>query len=59
MEVAQCAIRFHAKVQRFSQRKCAKSHVMIARTSVAHTLARTCWYIMRDQVPFDVDKAFG
>jgi transposase len=59
MEAAQFAIRFQPKVQRFYQRKTAKSHLMVARKSVAHKLARACFYVMRDQVPFDVDRAFG
>ena len=59
MEAAQFAIRFQPKVQRFYQRKTAKSHLMVARKSVAHKLARACFYVMRDQGPFDVDRAFG
>jgi transposase len=59
MEAAQLAIRFSPTVQRFYQRKQAKSHVMIARKTVAHKLARACYDIMRDLVPFDVHKAFG
>jgi transposase len=59
MEAAQFAIRFSPIVQRFYQRKQAKSHRMIARKAVAHTLARACYYMMRDLVPFDVHKAFG
>jgi transposase len=59
MEAAQFAIRFSPMVQRFYQRKQAKSHLMIARKAVAHKLARACYYIMRDLVPFDVHKAFG
>ena len=59
MEAAQFAVRFRPTVQRFSQRKQAKSHLMVARKAVAHTLARTCSYRMRDLVPFDVHKACG
>jgi transposase len=59
MEAAQCAIRFSPSVQRFDQRQQAKSHLMVARKAVAHKLARACYYIMRDLVPFDVHKAFG
>jgi transposase len=59
MEAAQLAIRFRPKVQRFSQRKAAQSPLMIARKSVAHTLARACFSSMRDRGPFDVNKAFG
>jgi transposase len=58
-EAAQFAIRFSPTVQRFDQRKQAKSHLMIARKAVAHTLARACYYIMRELVPFNVHKAFG
>jgi transposase len=59
MEAAQFAIRFSPTVQRFYQRKQAKSHLMVARKAVAHKLSRACYYIMRDLVPFDVHKAFG
>ena len=59
MEAAQFAIRFSPTVQRFYQRKQSKSHLMIARKTVAHKLARVGYYIMRDLVPFDVHKAFG
>ena len=59
MEAAQFAIRFSPKVQRFSQRKQSKSHLMVARKAVAHKLSRACYDLMRDLVPFDVHKAFG
>jgi transposase len=59
MKAAQFAMRFRPTVQRFCQRKQVKSHLMIARKAVAHKLARACYYIMRDLVPFDVHKAFG
>jgi transposase len=59
MEAAQFASRFSPKIQRFYQRKLAKSHLMLARKSVAHKLARACYYIMRDLVPFAVERACG
>ncbi len=59
MEAAQFAIRYNPRVQRFYQRKQAKAHCMVARKAVAHKLARAGFYIMRDLVPFDADKAFG
>jgi transposase len=58
-EAAQHAIRYNDKVARFYQRKLAKKHMMVARRTVAHKLARACYYIQRDGVPFDVDKTFG
>jgi transposase len=41
-EAAQFAIRFSPTVQRFSQRKHAKSPGMVARKAVAHPLSRAC-----------------
>ena len=61
MEAAQYAMRFQPAAQRFYQRKLAKSNknTILARKAVAHKLARACYYIMRDLVPFDATKAFG
>ena len=61
MEAAQFAMRFQPEAQRFYQRKLAKSNknIILARKAVAHKLARACYYIMRDLVPFDATKAFG
>jgi transposase len=59
LEAAPFAVRFSPRVQRFYQRKQAKSHLMVARKAVAHKLARACYDIMRDLVPFEVHKAFG
>jgi transposase len=61
MEAAQFALRFNARAQRFYQRKLAKSNnnTILARKTVAHKLARACYYLMRDLVPFDARKAFG
>jgi transposase len=60
-EAAQFALRFNASAQRFYQRKLAKrnNNMVLARKTVAHKLARACYYIMRDLVPFDAMKAFG
>jgi len=33
--------------------------LVVAIKAVAHKLARACYYIMRDDVPFDVDRAFS
>jgi hypothetical protein len=33
--------------------------VVVALKAVAHKLARACYYIMRDTVPFDVTRAFA
>ena len=58
-EAAQHAIRYNEKAARFYQRKLSKCHLMVARRAVAHKLARACYYILRDGVVFDENKAFG
>jgi transposase len=60
-EAAQFALRFQPAAQRFYQRKLAKSrhNTVLARKAVAHTLARPCYSIMRDLVPFEATQAFG
>ncbi|MFQ5696312.1 MAG: IS110 family transposase [Terriglobia bacterium] len=59
VEAANFAIRFNPQIKRFYHRKKAKTHGVVALKAVAHKLARACYYILRDQVPFDVGKAFA
>lgn len=59
VEAANFAIRYSDTVKRYYQRKTAKTHIVVARKTVAHKLARACFYVLRDQVEFDVNKAFG
>jgi transposase len=59
VEAANFAIRYCSRIKSFYQRKKAKSHGVLALKAVAHKLCRACYYIMRDQVPFDVTKAFA
>jgi transposase len=59
VEAANFAIRYCDPAKRFYQRKRAKSNTSVAIKTVAHKLARACYYILRDQVPFDVNKAFA
>src|SRR5215468_4794333 len=60
-EAAQFALRFQPAAQRFDQRKLAKSrnNTVLARKALAHKLARACYYLMRDLVPFEATQAFG
>jgi transposase len=58
IEAANFAIRYNDTVKRYYQRKLAKTKVVVARKTVAHKLARACFYMLRDQVEFDVNKAF-
>ena len=59
IEAANFAVRYNPQIKRYYQRKCARTNRMVALKTVAHKLARACYYILRDQVPFDVTKAFG
>jgi transposase len=59
IEAANFAIRYSDTVKRYYQRKMAKTNLVIARKAIAHKLARACFYVLRDQVEFDVNRAFG
>ena len=58
-EAAVKATRFDAKIKAYYQRKMAKSHHFVALKAVANKLAKASYYILRDQVPFDVKRSFG
>ena len=59
VEAANFAIRYEPLIGRFYQRKKAKTHGVVAIKAVAHKLSRACYYVMRDEVPFDVGRAFA
>jgi len=59
VEAANFAIRHDPKIKRYYQRKRARTHAVVAIKTVAHKLARACFYLLRDQISFDVEKAFA
>ncbi len=59
VEAAHFAIRYEPQIAQFYQRKRAKTKVVVALKAVAHKLARACYYLMRDTVPFEVTRAFA
>jgi len=59
VEAANFAIRYEPLIARFYQRKKAKTQAVVAIKAVAHKLSRACYYVMRDEVPFDVGRAFA
>ena len=59
VEAANFAIRPNSQIKSYYQRKKAKSKGVVAIKAVAHKLCRACYYVMRDQVPFNITKAFG
>lgn len=58
IEAANFAIRYNDKVKSFYQKKKSKTNGIVATKAVANKLARACYHILKDQVPFDVNKAF-
>jgi transposase len=58
VEAANFAVRYNPRIKRYYQRKRARTNAIVAIKTVAHKLARACYYILRDQVVFEVDKAF-
>ena len=54
VEAANFAVRYEPRIKRYYQRKCARSNGIIAIKTVAHKLARACYFILRDGVTFDV-----
>ncbi len=59
VEAAACSIQHNPKAKRFYQRKSAKTKKVVAMKALAHKLARGCYYIMRDNVPFDNERMFA
>ncbi|MCP3878080.1 MAG: IS110 family transposase [Sulfitobacter sp.] len=59
VEAANFAVRFQPRIRRYYQRKCAQTKPVIATKTVAHKLARVCYFIPGDGVDFDVGRAFG
>jgi transposase len=59
IEAANFAVRYNPQIKRYYQRKATRTNRIVAIKTVAHKLARACYYILRDQVPFDVNRAFA
>ena len=59
IEAAGFAIRQNERARAFYNRKKAKTKSVVARKALAHKLARACFYVMRDQVPFEPERCFG
>jgi transposase len=57
-EAAHFAVRYQPLAKRFFDRKQRKTNGIVAIRSVAHKLARACYYMLRDQVAFDAHKLF-
>ena len=58
IEAANFAIRYNPSARKFYQRKSAKRKAVVARKALANKLTRSCYFIMRDGVPFDNERLF-
>jgi transposase len=59
VEAAHFAVRYNERIRRFYERKKAKTNGIVAVKAVAHKLARACYHVLKDQVPFNAARAFA
>ena len=59
IEAANFAIRHNPTIRRYYQRKQARTKRIVALKAVAHKLARACYHMIKEDVAFDVTRAFG
>ena len=59
VEAVHAARRSSDLIRRFYQRKKAQRNTTVAVKAVAHKLARATFHVLKDQVPFDVNRAFA
>lgn len=58
-EAAHFAVRFEPRAKSFFDRKSRATNKIVAIRALANKIARACYYVLRDQVPFEPQKAFG
>ena len=59
IEAANFGIRHCERIRRYYQRKAARTKRIVALKAVGHKLGRACYHMIRDDVAFDVTRAFG
>jgi transposase len=58
VEAANFAIMHYPEIKSFYQRKKAKTNGVVAIKALSNKLARASYYVMRDQVPYDMNQLF-
>lgn len=58
VEASHHARRYNERLRSYYQRKCIKRNQAVATKAVCNKLARACYYIIRDQVPFREEALF-
>jgi transposase len=59
IEAANLAIQHHETIRRYYQRKLARTKRVVAIKAVAHKLGRACYHMIKEDVAFDMRRAFG
>ncbi|MFC1499037.1 transposase [Verrucomicrobiota bacterium] len=59
VEAANFIRRYSPEAKRWHQRKAARSNSVLATKALASKLCKACYFIMKDQVDFDMQKIFG
>ena len=59
LELAPFTRRYQPAAQRFYERKRAQRNGFVAVRALAHKLARACYFMLRDQVPYEPARICG
>ena len=59
MEASNFARIYSEKANAYYQRKSQKTNPVVARKALANKIARACYYIMKDQVPYREEALFS
>ena len=59
IEAANFGIRHSEAIRRYYQRKQARTKRIVALKAIAHKLARACYHMIKEDVAFDLGRAFG
>jgi len=59
VEAAQFALRYLPEAKRFYERKRRQRHMVLAKKALAHKLARACYRMLREKVPFERERLFA
>lgn len=57
-EAAEKAKRYCPHAKQFFERKVKKGNIFIARNALAHKYAKACYYVLKEQVDYDVTRVF-
>ena len=52
-------MRYCEEARKWHQRKASKSNPILATKALSNKLARACYYIIKEQVPYDKKRMFG